>query len=184
MPQVSQEEPVLHHFQNKLDRLLKGYEVISESCASHSLLISTQSACQLTEIPSNKIDYIFTDPPYSDRVQYGELNYVWEAWLGFDTQWHEQEIIVNEVRQKSEEEWAAMMKLAMAECYRVLKPGRWLSLCYHDTSEGTWELVQDIMAEVGFIVDDVRPNGRSILIPGRSRTTNRMPTNRLSEIWC
>ena len=32
-----------------------------------------------------------------------------------------------------------------------LKPGRWLSLCYHDTSEGTWALVQDIMAEVGFV---------------------------------
>ena len=32
------------------------------------------------------------------------------------------------------------MKKAMAECYRVLKPGRWLSLCYHDTSEGTWAL--------------------------------------------
>ena len=43
------------------------------------------------------------------------------------------------------------MRQAMAECYRVLKPGRWLSLCYHDTSEGTWQLVQDIMAEVGFI---------------------------------
>ena len=45
------------------------------------------------------------------------------------------------------------MKKAMAECFRVLKPGRWLSLCYHDTSEGTWALVQDIMAEVGFVVD-------------------------------
>src|SRR5438034_1090734 len=45
------------------------------------------------------------------------------------------------------------MKKAMGECFRVLKPGRWLSLCYHDTSEGTWELVQDLMAEVGFVVD-------------------------------
>ena len=34
-----------------------------------------------------------------------------------------------------------------------IEAGRWLSLCYHDTSEGTWELVQDIMAEVGFVVD-------------------------------
>jgi hypothetical protein len=42
----------------------------------------------------------------------------------------------------------------MQECYRVLKPGRWLSLCYHDTSEGTWQLVQDLMAEVGFIPEN------------------------------
>jgi len=57
------------------------------------------------------------------------------------------------VRGKTAADWAAMMKKAMAECYRVLKPGRWLSLCYHDTSEGTWTLVQDIMAEAGFVVD-------------------------------
>jgi len=46
-----------------------------------------------------------------------------------------------------------MMRQAMAECYRVLKPGRCISLCYHDTSEGTWALVQDIMAEAGFVVE-------------------------------
>jgi hypothetical protein len=45
-------------------------------------------------------------------------------------------------------DWETRMKEAMAECLRVLKPGRCLSLCYHDTSEGTWALVQDIMAEV------------------------------------
>ena len=54
---------------------------------------------------------------------------------------------------KDETDWANKMREAMAECYRVLKPGRWLSLCYHDTSEGTWELVQDIMAEAGFLAD-------------------------------
>ena len=64
--------------------------------------ISTQSATDLTAIPSNSIDYIFTDPPYADNVQYGELNFVWEAWLGFDTNWHDEEIIVNEVRGKTD----------------------------------------------------------------------------------
>jgi len=45
------------------------------------------------------------------------------------------------------------MRSAMKEVFRVLKPGRWISLCYHDTSEGTWGLVQDIFAEVGFLPD-------------------------------
>ena len=81
------------------------------------------------------------------------MNFIWEAWLGLDTHWHDEEIIVNEVRGKDETSWANMMRKAMAECCRVLKPGRWLSLCYHDTSEGTWALVQDIMAEVGFLPD-------------------------------
>ena len=56
---------------------------------------------------SNSIDYIFTDPPYADKVQYGELNFIWEAWLDFDTTWHDEEIIVNEVRGKSVADWEA-----------------------------------------------------------------------------
>jgi len=117
------------------------------------LMISTQSATNLYQVCNSSIDYIFTDPPYSWKVQYGELNFIWEAWLGFDTNWHDEEIIVNEVRGKSEEDWAKMMSKAMTECYRVLKHNRWLSLCYHDTSEGTWAILQDLMAESGFIVD-------------------------------
>src|SRR5260221_5221453 len=76
-----------------------------------------------------------------------------EAWLGFDTHWHDEEIIVNEFRGKTEADWTYLMHQAMDECYRILKPGRWLSLCYHDTSEGSWSLIQDIMAEIGFLTD-------------------------------
>jgi len=116
------------------------------------MFISTESSTTLN-FPSNSIDYIFTDPPYSWKVQFGEANFVWESWLGFDNKWHEDEIIVNEVREKTVLNWKSMMHRTMAECYRVLKPGRWMSLCYHDTSEGTWALMQDIMADIGFISD-------------------------------
>jgi hypothetical protein len=115
------------------------------------VIISTSDARSLPDITASSVDYIFTDPPYGNNVQYGELNFVWEAWLDLDTHWHSDEIIVNEVRGKSEADWAEMMRGAMAECLRVLKPGRCLSLCYHDTSEGTWTLIQDVMAEVGFV---------------------------------
>ncbi len=152
MPQVSKEVNVWDSFENKTEVALKGLAEINFDL-SPSVIISTQSACRMQEIPANTIDYIFTDPPYSHTIQYGELNYVWEAWQMADTSWHSEEVIVNDVRQMSESDWSASMLLAMSECYRILKPGRWLSMCYHDTSEGTWELVQDIMAEAGFIID-------------------------------
>lgn len=137
-------------FEDKISDMLRGYAQLNADVSAVS--ISTQSATSLGSIPSGSVDYIFTDPPYSWKVQYGESNFIWEAWLGFDTKWHDEEIIVNDVRRRTETDWAQMMRLAMAECYRVLKPGRTLSLCYHDTSEGTWALVQDIMAETGFLV--------------------------------
>jgi DNA modification methylase len=154
IPQICHIRNAFQHYSNKFDDLIRGYgAILAEKIDGGDLSISTESSTSLDGIPSSSIDYIFTDPPYSDQVQYGELNFVWEAWLGFDTHWHEEEIIVNDVRGMSETDWASRMRLVMAECYRVLKPGRWLSLCYHDTSEGTWALVQDIMAEVGFVVD-------------------------------
>ena len=138
-------------FRDKVDDLIRGFPEIQ--LKESKVIISCQSATAITEVPSGGIDYIFTDPPYSWKVQYGEANFIWEAWLDFDTHWHDEEIIVNEVRGMSEANWAEMMRRAMSECFRVLKPGRWISLCYHDTSEGTWSLVQDIMTEAGFVAD-------------------------------
>jgi len=153
VPQISREMVVTNGYDYKIEtQLIPAFAELAGVDPGHAC-ISTQSCTDLAAVPSNSIDYIFTDPPYAEKVQYGELNFVWEAWLDFDTTWHDEEIIVNEVRGKTAAEWAAMMKKAMSECYRVLKPGRWLSLCYHDTSEGTWTLVQDIMAEAGFVVD-------------------------------
>jgi hypothetical protein len=63
------------------------------------------------------------------------------------------------------------MRKAMAECYRVLKPGRWLSLCYHDTSPGTWALIQDIMAEVGFLADK---SDSALFIDTAQKTYNQL----------
>jgi hypothetical protein len=151
LPQISRELNVFENFSGRISRKLAGITEIAEELKSTSLLISTQSTTCLDDIPTNSIDLIFTDPPYADKVQYGELNFIWEAWLGLDTNWHDDEIIVNSTRGLSDADWVRLMSQAMSECYRVLKPGRWLALCYHDTSEGTWQLVQDLMTEVGFI---------------------------------
>jgi DNA modification methylase len=142
------------------------------------LIVSTSTSCTLNDIMKNSIDYIFTDPPYAEKVQYGELNFIWEAWLGFDTHWHDEEIIVNEVRGKTVDHWREMMSQAMAECYRVLKPGRWLSLCYHDTSEGTWEMVQDIMAEVGFVPD---ASDRALFIDTGQKSYNQLTADKVNK---
>lgn len=155
MPPVFSEENVPTYFYNKHLRNVKGIEQINEALSPNrvSCLISTQSATSLHEISSASVDYIYTDPPYSNNIQYGELNFIWEAWLNLPTNWHDNEIIINNTRGKTEQEWVRMMTMAMNECFRILKPGRWISLCYHDTSEGTWELLQDLMTEVGFIPD-------------------------------
>jgi len=147
---LPQESQIINVWRSYLDKITDFIRAVSGIPAGE-VLVSTQSAIRFDQIPDGSIDLVFTDPPYANKVQYGELNFIWEAWLDFDTDWHDQEIIVNETRGKTDVDWAELIRQAMKECYRVLKPGRWISLCYHDTSEGTWQLMQDIMAEVGFI---------------------------------
>jgi hypothetical protein len=165
-------------FEQKVSNLIRSAGLTANLPQRLPVCISTQSATDLAAIPSTSVDYIFTDPPYAAKVQYGELNFVWEAWLGFDTSWHDEEIIVNSVRGKTEADWAAMMRQVMAECYRVLKPGRAISLCYHDTSEGTWALVQDLMAEAGFLVEQT---SGALFIDTGQKSYNQLTADKVNK---
>ena len=173
IPQTGREMPVWPQFEDKV-----GCALVGSEHQFTGVCISTQSATDLTALPSAAVDYVFTDPPYGGTLQYGELNSVWEAWQGFGFDWHEEEVIVNEARNKTESQWADMLKMAMQECYRVLKPGRWLSLCYHDTSEGTWALVQDMMSSVGFVADQ---DGAALFIETGQKAYNQLTADKVTK---
>lgn len=175
IPPIFKEPNVFKAVSDKLDAIIRGLKAANHR---YSAIISTQSSTNLEAIPSNSIDYIFTDPPYAGNVQYGELNFIWEAWLGFDTNWHDEEIIINEIRGKTLEDWARDMLLSMKECHRVLKPGRSVSLCYHDTSEGTWALLQDIMAEAGFVVEK---SGTALFIDTGQKSYNQLNADKVNK---
>ena len=151
IPPVNKELNPFLAFERKAKSISKGCASLDFQC--HDVLVSTESAMDLSSIRASSVDYIFTDPPYSDKVPFSDLNLPWEAWLRFDTSWWPMEIIVHPDQKKGLQEWREMMLKAFLRMYEVLKPGRWLSLCYHDTSEGSWSLVQDIAAEAGFICD-------------------------------
>jgi hypothetical protein len=155
VPPVGTEENPIFHFSNKIDRIAKGYKEILENGLGGNYIISTDNACNLKSIPDKTVDYVFTDPPYGSRIQYGELNFLWESWLNFQGNWRQNEIIVNEsvTRGLTVNYWRKTFLKAMKECFRVLKPGRWLSLCFHDSSTEMWQTVQDVMLEIGFIPD-------------------------------
>jgi len=170
LPPMSKQRNVLESLTKVFSGILKAKKEWAPSPGSHDACISTLSATSMEAIPSSSVDYVFTDPPYGGAVQYAELNFVWEAWLGFSGSWHDHEIIVNRTRNRSEEYWTRMMRMALRECYRVLKPGRWLSLCYHDASSKMWQRLQEIMAETGFQADR---STRAVTIDTGSNTYNQ-----------
>jgi 16S rRNA G966 N2-methylase RsmD len=179
IPQVYRENEAWSSLERKFADIAKGAAELG-GLRSGEVCISTQSAVDLSLIPSNCVDYVFTDPPYAGTYQYGELNYIWEAWLGFTERgvWHSEEITINEMRGLTEKDWTDRMRKALSECFRVLKPGRALSLCYHDTSEGTWSLVQDLMAECGYVAEQTTS---ALFIDTGQKTYNQTQADKVTK---
>ncbi|MBU1206626.1 MAG: site-specific DNA-methyltransferase [Proteobacteria bacterium] len=116
--------------------------------------ISTASATDI-RIPDNSIDYVFTDPPFGGNKMYSELNFVWEAWLKVCTD-NTLEAISNSAQHKGLFEYEALMKAGFSEYYRVLKPGRWITVEFSNTSNAVWNALQNALGAAGFVVADVR----------------------------
>ena len=122
---------------------------------TRSGVISTQSATQLGFIPVNAVDYIFTDPPFGDNLAYAELNFLSEAWLGVFTA-TKAEAIVSKYQRKDLDTYGSLMNRAFSEYYRVLKPGRWMTVEFHNSRNAVWNTIQEGLLNAGFVVADVR----------------------------
>ena len=116
--------------------------------------VATQSAHVISVLPTCSQDYIFLDPPFGANINYSELNFIWESWLGVTTD-NKPEAIENEVQNKGIAEYRSLMKACFAEAYRVLKPGRWLTVEFSNTSASVWNSIQTTLSDVGFVVANV-----------------------------
>lgn len=120
---------------------------------SDAVLISTKSLGSDTK-PANSFDYIFLDPPFGANLNYSELNLFWESWLGVRTN-NKPEAIESKAQEKGQEEYRALMAGCFRETYRVLKPGRWMTVEFSNTKASVWNSIQTAIAEAGFIVANV-----------------------------
>ena len=118
-------------------------------------VVSTQSASNINNIPKNSIDYIFTDPPFGGNLNYSDLNFIWESWLRIWTA-RAPEAIVSKVQRKSLKEYTVLMTDCLKSYYRVLKPGRWMTMVFHNSKNAVWTAIQESLLASGFIIADVR----------------------------
>lgn len=87
-------------------------------------------------MPEACVDYMFTDPPYDASIQYGELSYLWNAWLGVNGCYGENlvahEVVRNERQRKSFDVYHALLTNSFKGFYKVLRSGRHLTLTFHN----------------------------------------------------
>lgn len=119
------------------------------------VLVSNQSTTEMSNMPGNCIDYIFSDPPFGSNLNYSELNFLTESWLKVKTN-NRQEAIMNPVQGKSLADYQSLMSKCFQEYYRVLKPSRWITIEFHNSQNAVWNAIQESLLTAGFIVADVR----------------------------
>lgn len=152
---ISEASPFIA-YENKLKRILAAMK--NFEATRGSAILGTSSTTSLA-VPDASIDYIFTDPPFGDNIPYSELNFLPEAWHGVVTR-AELDAIVdrskeNRASQKSVDDYRNLMKEAFAEYYRVLKPGRWMTVVFSNTKASVWNSLQTAIQEAGFVVANV-----------------------------
>lgn len=120
------------------------------------VMISTGSSTSL-DLPEASIDYVFVDPPFGANIYYADLAYLVESWHGVYTNPAE-EAIQNQSKKvpRSLGEYGELMAACFAEFYRVLKPGRWMTVEFSNHSNEVWLTVQRALEGAGFMVADTR----------------------------
>ena len=118
-------------------------------------LVSTGSSTDLSSIPDNSIDYIFVDPPFGDNLMYSELSFIWEAWLKVVTN-NKTEAIMNKSQKKGVTEYQDLFKKCFSEFYRCLKPGRWITVEFHNSKNSVWMAINEAIQSAGFVVSLVK----------------------------
>ncbi|NQV34259.1 MAG: DNA methylase [Phycisphaeraceae bacterium] len=117
-------------------------------------LISTQSLTDLRSVTNDSLDYLFLDPPFGANINYSELNSLWESWLSIRTD-QKPEAIENDIQNKTLEDYRGLMAACFMQAYRILKPGKWLTVEFSNTRAAVWNNIQTAISDAGFIVSNV-----------------------------
>jgi DNA modification methylase len=147
VPAISVENNVIDQLQFQLKKIVKALSGVN------GFLITTSSSTK-SEIPSSSVDYIFLDPPFGGNIMYSEMSFLRESWLKLRTN-QNKEAIENSVQKKGINEYRELMTACFSDAFRVLKPGRWMTVEFSNTKAAVWNTLQLALQEAGFVVAGV-----------------------------
>jgi DNA modification methylase/DNA-directed RNA polymerase subunit RPC12/RpoP len=152
IPSLSQEYNAIDTMGRKWNDIKKSKIYFNPNV--NQAITSVQSATNWGNLNNNSIDYIFVDPPFGANIMYSDLNFLNEAWLGVITNIKE-EAIQNKQQNKGFLEYQNLMLKSFSEFYRLLKPGKWMTVEFSNTSAAIWNSIQTAIQNTGFIIANV-----------------------------
>lgn len=146
---------VMKYFEMRLKKVVEAKKDIRNYINEQTkdgLQIVKGSATDLNFIPSESIDYIYTDPPYGSKIAYLDLSAMWNAWLDLDVteEDYKNEAIEGGGHNKKKAEYNHLIADSIKEMYRVLKFDRWMSFVFAHKDPEFWHLIIDTAEQCGF----------------------------------
>lgn len=150
VPSMVSEPCVFPAYSNKLKRIVAALSNFRSN--NHNPVQTASTSASI--LPPDSQDYIFTDPPFGENIYYSDLNFFVESWYRVFTN-TKPEAIVDKVRQKALTDYQSLMRDCFSEYYRVLKPGRWITVEFSNSQASVWNTIQTTLQEVGFVIGNV-----------------------------
>lgn len=154
------EENVWWRFEDKCKQFSIAKSTISKTLNTSSKKdrlvsnITIADATNLVHLPNDCIDYILTDPPYGDAIQYSELSFIWNCWL---KQVYEisNEIVINPEQSKDAKTYSEMLEKFLTEASRVLKIDGLMTISFHSRDIALWCELAISLYKCGFELEDL-----------------------------
>lgn len=159
MPDDYIEENVWWRFADRVAKLATAKSLIEAEFtkspgAVRDFKILNKSCTELKDVSSSSVDYVLTDPPYGDAIQYSELSFIWNTWLG-STYENDEEVIVNPAQGKKNAEYLTLLAASLSEANRVLKKDAFATIAFHSRDIALWLGLADILRSLNMTLKSI-----------------------------
>ncbi|MFC7214301.1 DUF1156 domain-containing protein [Saliphagus sp. GCM10025334] len=157
-------EKVKNRQKGKVEQFYVDSEDISEERVAD---LNCKTAERMDE-DDESVDFVITDPPYYDNVQYSELSDYFYVWLRecLHEEYEEfqpelvpkaREIVANNSANKDEEFFVESLANVFSEGHRVLKPDGEMVFTYHHNENEAWSVILEALIRSGFTITGAYP---------------------------
>lgn len=142
-----------------LRRKLRAVEQLAAATTPTAGTVTTHlaSATNLEHIADHSVDYVFTDPPFGANIYYSDASFLWEAWLDNFTDATEEAVVSTSLKAekggKTLDDYEKLMTESFGEIARILKPGAWASVMFHNSDDAVWSTIVRAIDAAGLCIE-------------------------------
>jgi len=108
------------------------------------------------QMPEASLDYVFVDPPFGSNIIYSDLSILWESWLRLATNTSQEAVIHRRKKHGHKlDDYLLLMTQSFSSMFKMLKPGRWMTVEFHNTKSAVWNAIHEAITRAGFVVADI-----------------------------